>query len=282
MPQPRILLVDDSDSVRTSLAKVLETNKFTVVATASVNEALSRIGAELFDILLCDLHLPGAGDGLTVVSAMRHSNPQAVTLVFSGYPEMQEAMYAILLQADEILVKPLQVPKLIELIHQKLQNPTQRSPVTKETVATILERDRAATVQDWLTRIDRDTEVSQIPLSFEERTGHLPKLLSDVIVRLRHPRSPEAKEPVCEAAEAHGKLRRKQGYTPAMIVEESRMLQVSIFQTLQHNLQHVDFSVLLMDVMAIADEVDSQLKQTIRSYTEQSTIAAHLAAHSAA
>ena len=53
-----------------------------------------------------------------------------------------------------------------------------------------------------------------------------------------------------------------------MIIEESRMLQVSIFHTLQNNLNVVDFSLLLIDVMTIADEVDSQLKQTIVSFTE--------------
>jgi hypothetical protein len=53
-----------------------------------------------------------------------------------------------------------------------------------------------------------------------------------------------------------------------MIVEESRILQVSIFDTLQTNLNVVDFSLLLTDVMTIADEVDSQLKQAIVSFTE--------------
>jgi ActR/RegA family two-component response regulator len=45
---------------------------------------------------LTDLHLPKAGDGFTVVSAMRHTNPRAVTLVFSGYPALQDAADAIL------------------------------------------------------------------------------------------------------------------------------------------------------------------------------------------
>jgi hypothetical protein len=53
-----------------------------------------------------------------------------------------------------------------------------------------------------------------------------------------------------------------------MIVEESRMLQVSIFQTLQNNLSKVDFSLLLMNVMVIADEVDWQLVQAMRSYVD--------------
>jgi hypothetical protein len=53
-----------------------------------------------------------------------------------------------------------------------------------------------------------------------------------------------------------------------MVIEESRILQVSIFHTLQTNLSDVDFSLLLIDVMTIADEVDSQLKQTIVSFTK--------------
>jgi hypothetical protein len=48
------------------------------------------------------------------------------------------------------------------------------------------------------------------------------------------------------------------------------MLQVAIFQTLQDNLQKADYSVLLVGVMAIADEVDSQLAQQMASYISES------------
>jgi hypothetical protein len=63
-------------------------------------------------------------------------------------------------------------------------------------------------------------------------------------------------------------VRFKQGYTAAMMVEESRILQVSIFNALQNNLPRVDFSKVLLDVMTIADEVDSQLKQAMMSYVQ--------------
>jgi hypothetical protein len=53
-----------------------------------------------------------------------------------------------------------------------------------------------------------------------------------------------------------------------MVVEESRILQVSIFNTLQNNLGSVDFSTVLLDVMTIADEVDSQLKQAMVGFLE--------------
>jgi hypothetical protein len=51
--------------------------------------------------------------------------------------------------------------------------------------------------------------------------------------------------------------------TAAMVVDESRILQVSIFSTLHKNEHRVEFSKLLPDVVTIADEVDAQLKQQI-------------------
>jgi hypothetical protein len=59
-----------------------------------------------------------------------------------------------------------------------------------------------------------------------------------------------------------------------MVIEESRMLQVSIFETLQKNLASIDFSILLNAVMTIADEVDSQLSQAMDSYMEESLLQA--------
>src|SRR5260370_16282992 len=86
----RVLLADDDDAVRNMLQVTLERDGFEVVAVASVSEALSRIATESFDVLLSDLHMPQAGDGFTVVSAMRHTHPDAVPLVFSGYPPVAE------------------------------------------------------------------------------------------------------------------------------------------------------------------------------------------------
>ena len=264
---PKILLVDDSESVRQSLKLVLEHHGFHVTAAANVAEAIHLIDTEPFDVLLSDLHMPGAGDGFTVVSAMRHKYPDAVTLLFTGYPALKEAMDAILLQADEILVKPMPIPELVQLIHDRLDKRRNRQATNIERVASILEREASTTISDWLRRVERDDELTRIVLTEEQRSEHLRKLIQEVVHRLRVPRSLGTKH-VSEGAVEHGNVRRSQGYSIPMIVEESRMLQVSIFHTLQNNLSVVDFSLLLIDVMAIADEVDSQLKQTIQSFTE--------------
>jgi CheY-like chemotaxis protein len=262
----RVLLADDDDTVRNMLQVTLERDGFEVVAVASVSEALSRIATEKFDVLLSDLHMPQAGDGFTVVSAMRHTHPNAVTLVLSGYPALDEALSAIRLQADEVLVKPIQIASLREIIREKLANPITRAPAVTESVASILEHNLDATIQDWMGLVEQDEELTRVPLSFKDRSGHLPNLLAELIFRLRL--RPATKADFSTAAREHGILRFKQGYTAAMMVEESRILQVSIFNTLQNNLPRVDFSKVLLDVMTIADAVDSQLKQAMMSYVQ--------------
>src|SRR5580700_7540680 len=87
------------------------------------------------------------------------------------------------------------------------------------------------------------------PGDFEDRAGHLPQLLHDVIVRLRLDAGTKA--PISKAAAHHGDLRRKQGYTVAMAVQESRLLQVTIFATLHKNTNNLEFSKLLPDVVTI-------------------------------
>src|SRR3984957_18879128 len=111
-----ILLVDDGEIIRYTLSKLLRYKGFAVSAAGSVLEALPLINSEVYDVLLSDLHMPGAGDGLTVVSAMRHSNPKAVTMLLSGFPEMEAAARAILKQTDQILLKPIEVTALIKAI----------------------------------------------------------------------------------------------------------------------------------------------------------------------
>jgi len=130
---------------------------------------------------------------------------------------------------------------------------------TVESVADILERELQSVIVDWLARVEQEADLTCIPLSFEDRTGHLPHLLHDVIKRLRLDAGTKA--PISKAAAEHGDLRRKQGYTVAMAVEESRLLQVTIFSTLHRNVKNLEFSLLLPDVVTIADEVDAQLKE---------------------
>jgi CheY-like chemotaxis protein len=80
MANPKILLVEDDNFVRSMMGEELKQHGFDVTTAGSVSEALQHIMANVYDVMLSDLHMPGAGDGLTVVSALHHSNPKAVTM----------------------------------------------------------------------------------------------------------------------------------------------------------------------------------------------------------
>ena len=83
------------------------------------------------------------------------------------------------------------------------------------------------------------------------------------------PTTPGTKELFSDDAAERGIARRKQGYSAAMMVE-SRMLQVSIFKSLDENLDYIAFPLLLPDVMTIANEVDAQLSRAVACYVAES------------
>ena len=253
--------MDDDANVRAVFQEGLEHRGFEVIPAAGVNAALKLISTEKFDVLLSDLHMPNPSDGLTVVSAMRHANPDAITLVQSGYPAMEEAKTEILMQVDEIIAKPVGLAQIAEIISKKLSKPKARLALNKERVATILQCAMDSTIRHWLARVESQRGT-------DRNRAELPRAHGPSSAAPGRPGAPSAPRPhnqalISSAAREHGVLRRTQGYSIAMVVEESRILQVSIFETLQNSLEKVDFSTLLLDVMAIADEVDSQLKQTV-------------------
>jgi hypothetical protein len=134
---------------------------------------------------------------------------------------------------------------------------------TVASVADILERELEPTIKEWLRRVNLVPELTDIPLSDVDRTSHLPKLYQDLISRLRLVR--DAHPPISPAAAAHGQTRRAQGYSASMLIEESRVFQVATFSTLHLHQSELDQNQVLLDVMVIADEVDAQLMETVRS-----------------
>ena len=114
--------------------------------------------------------------------------------------------------------------------------------------------------------MEQNEELFPVSLAGKERTAHLPEIIESIVCRLRQARILEAIALPSPAAVAHGQLRYRQGYTAPMLVQESRILQVCIFETIQRNLAKVDFSLVLPDIMLLADEVDSQLTQSIDSF----------------
>ena len=130
-----------------------------------------------------------------------------------------------------------------------------------QSVATILEREIEPMGEEWLRRVKLIPELTRIPLTDEDRSDHLPKLFHDVICRLRLVK--DAPTHFSANAAAHGQLRRKQGYSAAMVVDESRVFEVTIFHTLHLHQSELDQQQVLLAIVVIADEADAQLAETV-------------------
>ena len=264
----KVLLVDDDDAVRDMMNMTLESKGFDVVAAASVTEALSHIATESFDVLITDLHMPNPGDGF--YGGHRHAPLPTGRTNAAGQrlPRRAECYERHPSGSGRNHRETIRSRKIPELIREKMLSRRPAARLRKERVGVILQRCVPSIVEGWLVRAKQSNELSCLSLSDDERTGHLPKLVEDLALRLSQGPAAAKDGNIGDfvSAAAHGELRYLQGYTPAMLVHESRILQVTIFETLQDNLNHLDFSLLLPDVMTIADEVDSQLTQSMDSY----------------
>src|SRR6202453_4717964 len=178
-----ILLVDDDEIIRSALRDLLSHKGFIVTVADSVVGALKLINSQRFDVLLTDLHMPGAGDGLTVVSAMRHVSPTTVTILLSSFPEMEAAAHAIRSQTDDILFKPMEISALVEAITTRFSQGPGSSRII-ETVATILERSAPQCIEEWFDQVQADSELTKVPMTREERCSHLPQVFRDLVGRL--------------------------------------------------------------------------------------------------
>jgi ActR/RegA family two-component response regulator len=266
MSATKVLLVNDDEVVGMALAEALEQSGFAVTCATNLVEALKRLSLAPYDALLTNLHISRARDGLMLVNALRHANPSAVTLLLSAFPQLEAPAQAILLQADGILARPMDTAALVDALTHRVRIGTVRNREI-ESVSAILDRTTDAAIEEWYQLVLMDRVLMSVPMTCEHRCGHLPQLFDNLVVRLRSSTAICNKESLSAHAAMHGLDRRRSGYTAAMLVEESRLLQVSIFQTLHNNRANIDFGLLLVGVATIADEVDSQLRQAMESFS---------------
>jgi len=270
----RLLLVDDDEAILSGLGVVLEAHEFEVATASSVLEALRHITSASFDVLLTDLHMPGPGDGLIVAGAMRHANPRAVTIVLSANPDMSKATAALLRQADEIFLKPAKPLPIIDAIRRRLaETDTPPRFQAVEAVATVLERERESISRAWMAKMGEAAGVNAAPLATEELTEWLPEALNEIVYRLRYPQPLGRMTLFSMASLQHGARRRRQGFGSPVLVEEARALQVALFQTVERNMESIDLGQLPGTLMAIADEVNAQLLQSLSGYENEKPVA---------
>ena len=114
----RILVVDDEEIVRESLSGWLEKDGYTVATAPDGPQAVARLNAERWSIMLVDMKMPGM-DGLQVLEQARQIQPDTTVVIMTAYATVDTAVSAIKLGAYDYLVKPFD-PEELSLMIEKI------------------------------------------------------------------------------------------------------------------------------------------------------------------
>ncbi len=114
----RILVVDDEEIVRESLAGWLDKDGYTVEQAADGPSALARLRVQPFSVLIADLKMPGM-DGLTVQAEARKLQPDLAVVIMTAYATVDTAVTAMKQGAFDYLVKPFD-PEELSMMMQKI------------------------------------------------------------------------------------------------------------------------------------------------------------------
>ena len=118
---PKVLVVDDQDSIRHFVAKAMEEEGHDVCAAPSGEEALGLFSADPPDAVILDLKLPGM-NGMDVLEKIKQINKETIVIMITAYGEISSAVKAIKKGAFDYIPKPLDIDHLILTLNRALKS----------------------------------------------------------------------------------------------------------------------------------------------------------------
>lgn len=113
-----ILLIEDDESFRATLALALRRRGCTVLEAAGKITALAQAGSAGIGGIVLDMRL-GAVDGMSLIPALRRAQPEARLVVLTGYGSIPGALEAVRLGADDYLLKPASAEQVLAALQSR-------------------------------------------------------------------------------------------------------------------------------------------------------------------
>ena len=262
-----ILFVDDEDSIRLTFSMMLQSEGFKVSTAASVAEALHLISQRKFDILISDMNIERPGDGFTIVSAMRGTQPKALRFILTGYPDIESALRALREEVDDYLIKPMEIEELVEKLRSKTRSKEHRKPIAQLRLGAMIDREREYINEKWLVLAKEDADLRSLKLSDPERKDHIPQLVDVAVALLEKGKEISAENR--EVAKQHGETRYKQKYSADLLLRETKLLQDAIASCVHRNLLEIDISTVLPDLVRVFGIIQTLLEESLNAFLRE-------------
>jgi signal transduction histidine kinase len=119
--EPRLLVVDDEESLRITTAAIFENEGYVVDTASSGDEAIELLSNKDYDLVLTDLHMEG-GDGLSVLNHIRRQAPLTISVVLTGFASVESAIAALQEGAYDYLIKPCDIESMKHTIRRGVEH----------------------------------------------------------------------------------------------------------------------------------------------------------------
>ena len=134
----RILVVDDDEGIRNSLATILKDEGYTVDVAKNGSEAIEKSRVAFYNVALIDIRLPDM-EGTEILTRMRDTVPKIRKIILTGYPSLQNAIEAVNRNADAYILKPVEVEKLLDTVREQLKLQEMEKKYSEKKVAEFIE-----------------------------------------------------------------------------------------------------------------------------------------------
>lgn len=134
----RILVVDDDETIRTTMKAILEDEGYLVDLASTGEEAIQLTMKKTYNVALLDIRLPDM-EGVELLKLMRDSVPRTRKVMVTGYPSMQNAIAALNKNADAYLLKPIDIEKLLDLVKEQIESQENERKFSEQKVAEFIE-----------------------------------------------------------------------------------------------------------------------------------------------
>jgi DNA-binding NtrC family response regulator len=134
----RILVIDDDESVRKTLALVLEKEGYQVDTAQNGTVAIEKSQGNFYNLALIDIRLPDM-EGTRLLTELQETTPKMIKILLTGNPTVDNAITAVNKNANAYLTKPVNVDQLIQTVREQLRRQQEERKYSEGKVAEFFE-----------------------------------------------------------------------------------------------------------------------------------------------
>jgi DNA-binding NtrC family response regulator len=132
------LLVDDDETIRSTMRAILEDEGYSVDSASNGKEAIKKTQEKSYNLALLDIRLPDM-EGVELLKLMKEPMPRMRKIMVTGFPSLQNAVEAVNKNADAYLIKPVDVDKLLATVKEQLEKQEEDKKFNEQKVAEFIE-----------------------------------------------------------------------------------------------------------------------------------------------